>query len=171
MVEKIDVKFSHKNTQSKSSLGYLTKLRHIYGFTGLLNTHMMVIISTKDLTPNDKMVLLYIEQQTIGWNRLSVYFDTKTYSDMTGVSVKRVLTTLNKLEMYGIIERSKYHNHNKSKGVLRIEPEYNVWNLEYNRDLVESVIAENHRKVKSCDTQIANDEQTEQTVAELMKDF
>ena len=167
-------RFIHKNTQSKSSLSYLTGLRKKYGFTGIFNTHLMVILSTKDLTTLEKNILLYIIKQTIGWNRLETYFDTETYSLMLGISKGRVLTSLNRLEASGIIERSKKRNHNKSKGILWIQPDHEKWNIEYNKDLVESVIAENHRTKKPCNTQTpkdGNEIMTKDSAEELLKDM
>ncbi len=96
----------------------------------------MVIITTKDLSPKDKDVLLYVIHQTIGWDKLETYFDIHKWKETLGKSYDGVRASLKHLEEKKVIARSKKRNDNKTKGILRIQPDYRQWLLQYDVDLV-----------------------------------
>lgn len=132
-------RFTYKNSKSGSASKTLTTLRNHYGFTGVFNTHMMVIL-TSTLKPQQRNVLLYSIHQTIGWNKLETYFDTTEWASVLGGSKGGIETTLKTLEEKGCLSRSSKRNHNKSVGILRIEPNHLMWSgVEYDRDLVAKV--------------------------------
>lgn len=160
-------KFDHKNTQHGSSIQVLQKYRKEFGFTGVLNTHMMVIF-TSNLKPSEKVVLLWIIHNTIGWNRLETYFDIDDwYVKINGVSKTLLYKVLGTLEGMNIIERSKKRRHNKSSGILWFQPDHRFWNITYDNELVSGVIPENYDGQDGETTTDLSEDETN----ELLKDL
>lgn len=158
-------RFTYKNTQSGSASKTLTTLRNHYGFTGVFNTHMMVIL-TSNLRPLERNVLLYAIHQTIGWNKLETLFDTTDWASVLDSSKGGIETALKTLEEKGCLSRSNKRNHNKSSGILRIEPNHLMWSgVEYDRGLVDKVQEDKNE----ADNKSNKKELTEQELDNLLR--
>jgi DNA-binding MarR family transcriptional regulator len=124
---------------------FLQKYRKEVGFTGIPNPIMMLIVSS-NLTQREIQVLMWILNETIGWNRLETYFDIGEWSVKVGIPEKTLYKVLGTLENRGVIERSRRRRDTKSKGVLRLEINHLLWDIPHDNELVRGSVSKNHKQ-------------------------
>jgi len=66
-----------------------------------------ILKGLKDLTGRELKVLLYIQKQTKGWNRLSAWIPPSMFSEETGIRIDHCVETLNDLEKRDMVHRIK----------------------------------------------------------------
>lgn len=130
----------HKNCQHGSSKRVLTDLRTRHGFTAIPKPMLDILMTTKELKLLDIQLLLYILQETIGWNSTQIYFDVDDLVIKLGRSKIGILKTLNNLESKNIISRSKQRKHKKSRGILSIEIHHQRWKIDQVKNDVDNQI-------------------------------
>lgn len=136
--------FNPSQAKSKAGKDIVDVLKKAgYGYTQMMNTHLFILYHCKNesIKPIEKDLLLWILQQTIGWQRIFCFFEIKTISIFINHTPNRILKALSSLENMNIIKRvTDIEGYNKCRGAIKIQPDYRLWLLDYDKKILDAAL-------------------------------